>query len=181
MNRLLESYKTKVQKQMGEEFGIKNIMAVPSISKIVVNAGVGELAKSKDSFEKFKNELAAITGQKATVRAAKSSIAGFNLRAGMPVGVSATMRGVRAFDFLDKLVSVVLPRLRDFRGVSAKSFDKSGNYSLGFAEHSVFPEIDPTKVEKSRSMELTIVFKNSNPEKSKRLLELLGMPFEKEN
>ena len=181
MNRLLESYRTKVQKQMSEEFGIKNVMALPMVTKVVVNAGVGELAKTKDSFDKFKLELAAITGQKATVRAAKTSIAGFNLRAGMPVGVSATLRGVRAFDFLDKLISIVLPRLRDFRGVSAKSFDKSGNYSLGFAEHSVFPEIDPTKAERSRSMELTIVFKNSSPEKSKRLLELLGMPFEKKD
>lgn len=181
MNRLMESYKDKVQKVLMEEFNVKNPMALPSITKVAVNAGVGELAKTKDSFEKFKNELSAITGQRISVRAAKLSIAGFNLRAGMPVGVSATLRGPRAYAFLDKLISVVLPRLRDFRGVSAKSFDKGGNYSLGFAEHTVFPEVDPTKAERARSMEVTIVFKNSSPEKSKRLLELLGMPFEKEN
>lgn len=180
-SRLLDLYKTKVIAQMSEEFGIKNPMALPMIEKVVVNAGVGELSKSKDSFDKFTAEMAALSGQRPSVRNAKVSIAGFNLRAGMPVGVSATIRGPKAYAFLDKLISIVLPRLRDFRGISAKSFDKGGNYSLGIAEHTVFPEVDQSKVEKPRSMEITVVVKNGNPEKSKRLLELLGMPFEKED
>lgn len=179
-SRLEELYKTKVVKEMSEEFGIKNPMALPAIEKVVINAGVGELSKSKDSFEKFTTELSALAGQKLSVRPAKISVAGFNVRAGMPVGISATIRGSKAYDFLDKLISIVLPRLRDFRGVSGKSFDKRGNYSIGFPEHTVFPEVDSTKVEKPRSMELTIVIKNSDKEKSKRMLELLGMPFEKE-
>lgn len=180
-SRLVELYKEKVTKGLSEEFNIKNPMALPVITKVVVNAGVGELAKSKDSFEKFKKELSDVTGQKPSVRPAKVSVAGFNVRAGMPVGVAVTLRGARMYDFLDKLISIVLPRLRDFRGVSAKSFDKGGNYSLGFAEHTVFPEVDPVKVEKPRNLEVTIVVKNGSPEKSKRLLELMGMPFEKQS
>ena len=177
-NRLIVLYKTKVQQELALELGVKNLMAVPRIGKVVINAGVGELAKSKDSFEKFKNELTAITGQSVSVRPAKISVAGFNVRAGSPVGVAGTLRGVRMYDFLDKLISVVLPRLRDFRGVSSSSFDKSGNYSLGMADHTVFPEVDAVKVEKARHLEITIVIKNGSPDKSKRLLELMGVPFE---
>ena len=179
-NRLADLYKTKVQKELASELGVKNLMAAPMIEKIVLNAGVGELAKNKDSFEKFKSELTAISGQKATVRPAKISVAGFNVRAGSPVGVSVTLRGVRMYDFLDKFIAVVLPRLRDFRGIPTKSFDKSGNYSLGLTDHTVFPEVDAAKVEKARHLEVTIVVENGSPEKSKRLLELMGMPFVKE-
>jgi large subunit ribosomal protein L5 len=124
--------------------------------------------------------LALITGQKPTIRPAKISVAGFNIREGMPVGLSVTLRGERMYDFLEKLFSIVLPRLRDFRGLPVKSFDKSGNYTIGIAEHTVFPEIDVTKTAGPRGMEITIVTNTDNVEESKKLLELMGMPFAKE-
>lgn len=156
-----------------------NIMAEPKLIKVVLNSGIGDLAKSKDAQEKFKNDLAQISGQLPSIRKAKISVAGFNLRAGMPVGMAVTLRGKRAANFVKKLTSIVLPRLRDFRGVSKKSFDKAGNYTLGIAEHTVFPEIDPTKIDKPRSLEITIVTSAKNQEQGYKFLEALGMPFEK--
>ena len=129
---------------------------------------------------KLQAEFAAITGQKPKIQAARISVAGFNLRAGMSVGLSTTLRSARMYSFLEKLVAVVLPRLRDFRGVPIKSFDKSGNYSLGFADHTVFPEIDLSKVDKPHGLEITIVTTAKNAQEGKKLLELIGMPFEKQ-
>lgn len=180
MNALREKYEKQVKSELKKEFGIKNDMAVPRIQKVVVNMGTGDLAKSKEAFAKLANELAAMTGQKPKIQAARISVAGFSLRAGQHVGLTVTLRSDRMYSFLQKLISVVLPRVRDFRGVPTKSFDKGGNYTLGFTEHSLFPEIDLAKVDKPHGMEITIVNNSGSPEIAKRLLELMGMPFEKE-
>jgi len=179
-SRLKDKYEKEITPTLKEEFGIKNPMATPKIIKVVVNMGVGEMTKSKEIGPSLSRDLAAITGQKPSTRLAKVSIATFGLRRGMPVGLSVTLRGVRMYDFLDKLFSIVLPRLRDFRGVPIKSFDAGGNYTLGLTEHTVFPEIDLSKGANARGMEISIVTTSGSPEKAKRLLELLGMPFEKE-
>lgn len=179
ISRLKQKYESEVAPRLAEEFQIKNKMAIPKISKVVVNMGVGEIASNKELKENMIRDLATMTGQKPSIRTAKVSIATFGIRRGMPVGVAVTLRGVRMYDFLDKLFSIVLPRLRDFRGVSVKSFDQKGNYTLGVGEHTVFPEIDIAKVSAPRSLEITIVSNSQNPQKGKRLLELLGMPFEK--
>ena len=153
-------------------------MAVPKINKVVLNVGTGSIAKNKEVVENLKKDLAAISGQKPAVKVAKVSIASFGLRRGMPVGLAVTLRREMMYAFLDRLFSIVLPRLRDFRGVSRKSFDKSGNYTLGITEHIIFPEADITKGT-PHGLEITIVVNSGNKEVSERLLELLGMPFEK--
>ncbi len=178
--RLQEKFEKEAVDVMVKEFDIKNKIAVPTITKIAINMGVGEAAKNAQNLENLKRDFATIAGQMPSVRNARISIASFNLRAGMPVGLSVTLRGNKMYAFLDRLFSVVLPRLRDFRGISTKSFDKSGNYTLGFTEHTVFPEIDPTKSASAHGLEITIVVAGGDPEKSKRLLELLGCPFVKE-
>ncbi len=175
---LKEKYKS-LSDQLMKDLEVKNVMALPKITKVVVNMGTGEKLRNKDTKEKLMADLAAITGQKPKVQPARMSISGFNLREGMPVGLTVTLRRDRMYHFLDKLMSVVLPRLRDFRGVPAR-FDSAGNYTLGLVEHTVFPEIDLAKVDKSQGMEITIVLSNSSPEKSKILLGTLGMPFVKE-
>lgn len=179
MNRLKEKYIKEVKSVLTKEFDIKNQMSLPKLTKVVVNMGVGEVAKNKQGLEALEKDLAAITGQFPSVRNARVSIASFSLRAGMPVGLSVTLRGERMYSFLDRLFSIVLPRLRDFRGVADKSFDKQGNYTLGLAEHTVFPEIDPTKSASPHGLEITIVTTTGDVLKSKKLLELLGMPFAK--
>jgi len=156
-------------------------MAIPKLSKVVVNMGVGDMVKNQAGMEALKKDLTQITGQMPSTRLAKVSIASFNLREGMPIGLSVTLRGDRMYSFLDRLFSIVLPRLRDFRGISVTSFDKAGNYTLGMSEHVVFPEIDITKSAPAHGMEITIVTTAKNKETSKRLLELLGCPFIKEN
>jgi len=178
--RLKEKYQKEIKGILAEEFEIKNKMAIPKVLKVTVNMGIGEISKSKELKESLSRDLAAISGQKPSIRAAKVSIATFGIRAGMPVGLAVTLRGVRMYDFLDKLFSIVLPRLRDFRGVSRKSFDKYGNYTLGFSEHTVFPEVDVTKATTPKGLAITITTNAGSPEKGLRLLELLGMPFEKE-
>ncbi|OGY08343.1 MAG: 50S ribosomal protein L5 [Candidatus Blackburnbacteria bacterium RIFCSPHIGHO2_01_FULL_43_15b] len=179
MNRLMEKYQKNVGSKVGAEFDIKNKAAQPKIEKVVVNMGIGGLKDSKDEQEKAVNEVASIVGQKPSLRLARKSIAGFNIREGQPVGISATLRGIRMYDFLDKFFNVVLPRIRDFRGVSRTSFDKNGNYTLGLTEHIVFPEIDLGKITHMRGLEITIVTNTHNPQVSERLLEEMGMPFVK--
>ena len=179
MSRLKDKYEKEVLEVLRKEFDIKNVSAVPKVGKVVINMGAGDISKEKELKTKLLFDLAQIAGQIPSVRLAKVSVAAFGIRLGMPVGLAATLRGERMYDFLDKLFSIVLPRLRDFRGVSVKSFDKGGNYTLGFTEHTVFPEVDPAKAAKPSGLEVTIVVEEGSPEKSRRLLELLGMPFQK--
>jgi large subunit ribosomal protein L5 len=179
MSRLLEKYKKEVAPALLRDFEFKNKMAVPRVIKVVVNMGTGKGLKDNQAREALARDLATITGQKPATRAARVSIAAFNLRQGMPVGLVTTLRGGRMYDFLDKLFSIMLPRLRDFRGVKSEGFDKIGNYTLGIAEHTVFPEIDLAKAAAAHGFEITIVTSAKNPKVAKRLLELLGMPFEK--
>jgi large subunit ribosomal protein L5 len=180
VNRLQQKFEKEAKSTLAKEFGISNSHAIPKVLKVVINMGVGEAAKNQGQMDNLKRDIAAITGQTPAVRNAKVSIASFNLRAGMPVGLSVTLRGVRMYSFLDRLFSIALPRLRDFRGVSLKSFDKRGNYTLGFEEHTVFPEVDPAKAAAPHGLEITIVTTAGNPVKARRLLELLGCPFTKE-
>jgi len=179
-SRLKKKYDSDVAKKLAKEFGIKNPMAVAGVKKVVVNAGIADIAKNKELMEATKRDLATITGQIPSVQKARVSIASFNLRKGMPVGLKVTLRGIRMYDFLDKLFSIVLPRLRDFRGVSRGSFDNFGNYTLGFEEHTVFPELDLGKIVKPFGLEITIVINNKNKAESLRMLELMGIPFVKE-
>lgn len=176
--KLSEKYQKEVAPVLAKEFAIKNKFAIPKIEKIVVNMGIGQTSRDKAKMERLKEDIGLITGQFASSREAKVSIAGFNVREGMPVGLKVTLRGVRKFDFLTRLISIVLPRFRDFRGVPGKNFDQNGNYTLGLSEHSVFPEIDLAK-SGSFGLEITIVMNSGSRDVSKRLLELMGMPFEK--
>lgn len=179
MINLAQSYPEKIVPKLMSDFGLKNPMSVPKVTKVVVNIGIGALKDSKDEQEKLIEEMAKILGQKPSIRTAKKAIAGFTIRRGQPVGVAATLRGKRMYAFLEKLFNIVLPRLRDFRGVSRKSFDTVGNYTLGMTEHTVFPEVDLGKVNKVRSLEITIVTNTRDLAKSMKLLEEMGMPFEK--
>lgn len=177
-SRLQEKYRKEVVPALAKEFGIKNYMAIPKVSKVVLNAGVGKIIKNKEALDSLKKDFAAITGQYPSARVAKVSVASFNIRAGMIVGVTVSLRGERMYSFLDRLFTIVFPRLRDFRGLPKKSFDKSGNYTLGLEEHTVFPEVDTAK-SSPYGLEITIVMNTGDPKKSERLLALLGMPFEK--
>jgi large subunit ribosomal protein L5 len=178
MGRLKQKYETEITKRMAVEIGIKNEIAVPEVKKVVINQGIGDIAKNKEQLEQAKQILAGISGQTPAVRQARVSVASFGLRRGMVVGLKVTLRGERMYDFLDRLFSIVLPRLRDFRGVSEKSFDKDGNYNLGIEDISVFPEVDTAK-SVVKGLEITIVTNAKNKKNSRLLLELLGMPFEK--
>jgi large subunit ribosomal protein L5 len=178
-SRLKEKYEKEIIKKLASEFGISNKMAVPKVNKVVVNMGVGDAIKDKGLMEQARNDLAAISGQFPSTRAARISVASFSVREGMPVGLKVTLRKDRMYDFLDKLFSVVLPRLRDFRGVPIKSFDKNGNYTLGIEETTVFPEIDLAK-SKPRGLEVTVVTSTDDVKKARALLTYLGMPFVKE-
>jgi large subunit ribosomal protein L5 len=179
VNKLQEKFEKEIKLVLAKEFDIKNKHAVPGLIKVVLNMGIGAASKNQQQMDLLKHDFAQITGQAPSVRNAKLSIASFNLRAGMPVGLSVTLRKERMYSFLDRLFSIVLPRLRDFRGVPLKSFDKEGNYTLGFEEHTVFPEIDPTKSAAPHGFEATIVTSAKDPNQAKRLLELLGCPFQK--
>jgi large subunit ribosomal protein L5 len=175
--RLKERYKKDVAPQIAKEFGIGNPMAVPRIEKVVINMGMGEAIANAKILDTAADELRAITGQKPVVTKAKKSIASFKLRQGMPIGVVVTLRGDRMYEFLDRLVSVALPRVRDFRGVSPKAFDGRGNYTIGIREQLIFPEIDFNKVDKLRGMNISIVTTARNDEQARALLKGLGMPF----
>lgn len=172
-------FKTRIAEALKTKLNIKNVMAVPRLSKIVVNIGVPNAVADKKNVEKAAEILAQITGQKPKVTKAKKSIASFKLREGEKIGVVVTLRGKRMYDFFKKMISVVLPRIRDFRGVSVKKFDGAGNYSLGFSEYTVFPEIDPGKIERVHGLEVSIVTTAKDNKEGEELLRLLGMPFQK--
>jgi large subunit ribosomal protein L5 len=177
MARLKEKYKNEIAPAIAKEFGIENPMAIPRIEKIVVNMGVGEAISNAKILDTAVEELRSITGQKPVVTKAKKSIASFKLRQGMNIGTMVTLRGERMYEFLDRLISVALPRVRDFRGISAKAFDGRGNYTLGIREQLIFPEIDFNKVDKTRGMNISIITSAKTDEQSRALLKALGMPF----
>lgn len=179
MNRLRQKYENEVKNQMVEKFGYKSVMQIPTIDKIVINMGIGDAVSNSKVLDEAVAELALITGQKPVITRAKKSIAGFRLREGMPIGCKVTLRGERMYDFLDKLVSISLPRVRDFRGVSKKSFDGRGNYTLGVKEQLIFPEINFDKVNKIRGMDIVFVTTAKTDEEGHELLAQLGMPFHK--
>ena len=179
MNALKEKYLNDVVPSMVEKFNYKSVMEVPAIEKIVLNMGVGDAVQNAKALDSAVEELTLISGQKPIVTRAKKSIAGFRLREGMPVGAKVTLRGERMYDFLQKLIAVALPRVRDFRGVSNKSFDGRGNYTLGIKEQLIFPEIDYDKVNKVRGLDVIIVTTSDTDEEARELLAQLGMPFQK--
>jgi large subunit ribosomal protein L5 len=179
MNRLKDKYVNEITPALMSKFSYKSVMQVPKIEKVVINMGVGDAVQNAKALDNAVEELATITGQKPVVTRAKKSIAGFRLREGMPIGAKVTLRGERMYEFLDKLVSVSLPRVRDFRGVSKKAFDGRGNYTLGVKEQLIFPEIDYDKVSKVRGMDIVIVTTANTDEESRELLTQIGMPFQK--
>ena len=177
MARLRDKYKNEIAPALAKEFGIENPMAIPKVEKIVVNMGVGEAIANAKVLDAAVEELRSITGQKPVVTKAKKSIAAFKLRQGMNIGSMVTLRGERMYEFLDRLISVALPRVRDFRGISGKAFDGRGNYTLGIREQLIFPEIDFNKVDKTRGMNISIVTTATTDEQARSLLKALGMPF----
>lgn len=179
MNRLKEKYQKDIVPALVEKFNYSSVMEAPKIEKIVINMGVGDAVQNSKALDNAVEELTLIAGQKPVVTKAKKSIAGFRLREGMPIGAKVTLRGERMYDFLDKLISVSLPRVRDFRGVSKKSFDGRGNYTLGIKEQLIFPEIDYDKVNKVRGMDIVIVTTADTDEEARELLTQLGIPFKK--
>lgn len=177
MARLYEVYKQEISPKLMEKFQYKNVMQVPKLDKIIVNIGVGEAIQNPKALDGAVNDLSIITGQKPIVTKAKKSIAGFKLREGMPIGCKVTLRGDRMYEFLDKLINIVLPRVRDFRGISPQAFDGRGNYSLGIKEQTIFPEIEYDKIDKIRGMEVVIVTTAKTDEEARELLRSMGMPF----
>jgi large subunit ribosomal protein L5 len=177
--RLKEKYSQEVVPRMMEAMGYKNVMQIPRLEKVVLNIGVGEATLNAKALEAAQQDLAAIAGQRPVITRARRSIAAFKIRTGMPIGVVVTLRGARMDHFLDRLMNVVLPRIRDFQGVSVNSFDGRGNYSLGLREQLVFPEIEYDKVDKVRGLEVNIITTATNDEEGRQLLQLLGMPFQR--
>ena len=177
MSRLRDRYEKDVVPALKKEFGYGNVMAIPRLRKVVVNMGLGEATQNAKIVDTGADELARITGQKPVITRAKKSIAQFKVRKGMPVGTMVTLRGERMWEFLDRLMSVALPRVRDFRGVSPRGFDGRGNYTLGLKDQLIFPEVDYMKVDKARGMNISVVTSAKTDEESRKLLQLLGMPF----
>jgi large subunit ribosomal protein L5 len=177
MTRLKERYLSEVVPALRKEFGYTNVMAVPKITKVVVNMGLGEGTQNAKIVDTGAEELGKITGQRATVTKAKKSIAQFKVRKGMPIGAMVTLRGDRMFEFLDRLIAIALPRVRDFRGVSPRGFDGRGNYTVGMRDQLLFPEIDYLKVDKARGMNISVITTAKTDEEARRLLQLVGMPF----
>ena len=175
--RLKVRYREEIRDQLQSQLGLDNVMQVPTLSKIVVNMGVGDAVAEAKALEGAVTDLATITGQKPAVTTARKSIAGFRLRAGMPIGAKVTLRGARMWDFLDRLLSVALPRIRDFRGLPANSFDGSGNYTFGVSEQLIFPEIDYDDIDRVRGMDITIVTTATNDAQGRALLDAFGWPF----
>ncbi len=179
MNRVYEKFKKETRVELKKELDLSNIMLVPKLEKIIVNSGVGEATQNVKLIDKVVDELTIISGQKPVIRKAKKSIATFRLREGQPIGVSVTLRGERMYDFFDRLVSITIPRIKDFHGISPKSFDGRGNYTFALKDQLVFPEIDYNKVEKTRGMSITIVTSATNDDYARALLKKMGMPFSK--
>lgn len=179
LNRLEKLYKEKIVPELFKEKQFKSVMQVPKISKIVINTGIGDAVQDSKRIDDAAAELALITGQKPLITKAKKSLAAFKLREGMPIGAKVTLRGRRMYEFLDRLISVALPRVRDFRGVPKTSFDKHGNYTMGIKEQIIFPEIDYDKVKKVRGMDITIVTTATNKDDAFSLIQKIGMPFVK--
>ena len=179
MNRMRERYQKEVAPALFKSFNFKNVMQVPRIEKVVVNIGLGEALDNPKALESAVNDLATVTGQKPVTTKARKSIANFKLREGRLIGAKVTLRGERMWAFLDRVINIALPRVRDFRGVSANAFDGRGNYTLGLRDQLVFPEIDYDKIDKLRGMEVTIVTSAKNDEQARALLQMLGMPFSK--
>jgi large subunit ribosomal protein L5 len=177
MNRLKEKYQKEVVPALSKEFGYKNLMAVPRIEKVVVNMGLGEATSNAKLVDVGADELARITGQKPVTRRAKKSIAAFKVRKGMPIATMVTLRGDRMWEFLDRLMTIALPRVRDFKGVSPRGFDGRGNYTLGLRDQLLFPEIDYMKVDKARGMNVSVVTTARTDEEARKLLKFIGMPF----
>jgi large subunit ribosomal protein L5 len=177
MARLKDRYNEEIAPALKERFGIENPMRTPRLEKIVVNMGVGEASQNSRALDGAMEDLAKITGQKAQMRRARKSIAGFKIREGMPVGARVTLRGERMWEFLDRLVSVALPRVRDFRGISPNSFDGHGNYALGLREQLIFPEISYDAIDTTRGLDVAVVTTTESDEEARELLRLLGMPF----
>jgi large subunit ribosomal protein L5 len=177
--RLRDRYAKEVAPALRKEYGIDNVMAVPRVEKIILNMGLGEAVANPKILEGAAEELSAIAGQRAVVTKAKKSIATFKLRTGMPIGARVTLRGDRMWEFLDRLINIALPRVRDFRGVSTKAFDGRGNYTLGVRDHFIFPEIDYAKTDKSKGLNVTIVTTAGRDDRARTLLAELGMPFAK--
>jgi large subunit ribosomal protein L5 len=177
MSRLKDRYTKDVVPALKKEFGYKNVMAIPKIEKVVVNMGLGEATQNAKIVDTGADEVTKITGQKPVVTRAKKSIAQFKVRKGMPIGAMVTLRGERMWEFLDRLMSIALPRVRDFRGVSPRGFDGRGNFTLGLKDQLIFPEIDYMKVDKARGMNISVVTTAKTDEESRKLLQLLGMPF----
>ena len=177
MSRLKEKYQKEVVPALKKEFGYANAMAIPRIRKVVINMGLGEATSNAKIVDTAADELSKITGQKAAVRRAKKSIAAFKVREGMPVGAMVTLRGERMYEFLDRLTSIALPRVRDFKGISPKGFDGRGNYTLGLRDQIIFPEIDYMKVDKARGMNVSVITSAKTDEEARKLLQLIGLPF----
>jgi large subunit ribosomal protein L5 len=177
MSRLKDKYQREVVPALKKEFGYKNVMAVPRIEKVVVNMGLGEATANAKLIDTGADELARITGQKPVTRRAKKSIAAFKVRKGMPIGTMVTLRGERMWEFLDRLMAIALPRVRDFKGVSPRGFDGRGNYTLGLRDQLLFPEIDYMKVDKARGMNVSVVTTARTDEEARKLLQFIGMPF----
>jgi large subunit ribosomal protein L5 len=180
MPRLKERYQKEVVPGLMKDFGYGNVMQVPRLTKIVLNIGMGEATQNAKAMEAAERDITAISGQKPVITRAKRSISTFKIRKGMPIGIKVTLRGDRMWEFYDRLVSIVLPRIREFQGVPRKAFDGMGNYSLGFTEQTAFPEIEYEKIDRARGLEVSIVTTAGNDEHARRLLELLGMPFARE-
>lgn len=176
---LSQKYHQIVVPELQKKFRLKNALAVPRVEKVVVNMGIGEASQDKGELEEPQRDLALITGQKPKIAVSRQSIAGFRLRAGAPIGLVVTLRGIRRDAFLEKLFRVVAPRLRDFQGLSEDSFDGRGNYSLGISDYTVFPEVDAAKVKKTRGLQITLITNTEDDEKAREMLKLLGLPFKK--
>lgn len=177
MARLLERYQKEIVPRLKDKTGRDNLLSLPRLQKIVVNMGVGKALQDKNRMEQAADQLSQITGQRAQIRKARKAVSGFRLRAGNEIGCRVTLRGRRMYEFLDRLISIALPRIRDFRGINPRSFDGHGNYSLGLAEQTVFPEIDPDKVTFVQGMDVTFVTSTNNDDEARELLRSFGMPF----